>query len=110
MSDPKIYDIKPDIAAQAHITSASYKTLYHHSIDEPEAFWAEQAELFLNWSKRWDKVVNCDFLTGHIRWFEGGKLNVSVNCLDRHLATRGDQVAIIWEGDTNPPGADLHLP
>jgi len=101
MSDLKIYDIKPEIAANAHITAASYKTLYQRSIAEPEAFWAEQAEQFLDWSKRWDKVMDCDFLTGHIRWFEGGKLNVSVNCLDRHLATRGDQVAIIWEGD-NP--------
>ncbi len=101
MSDHKIYDIKPEIADQAHITAASYKTLYQRSIAEPEAFWTEQAEQFLDWSKPWDKVTDCDFLSGHIRWFEGGKLNVSVNCLDRHLAARGDQVAIIWEGD-NP--------
>ncbi|EGW20531.1 acetate--CoA ligase [Methylobacter tundripaludum] len=101
MSDVKIYDIKPDIAANAHITAESYKALYQRSIAEPEAFWAEQAEQFLDWSKPWDKVMDCDFKTGHIRWFEGGKLNVSVNCLDRHLATRADQVAIIWEGD-NP--------
>jgi acetyl-CoA synthetase len=99
MSNLKIYDIKPDIAVQAHITTASYKSLYQHSIAEPEAFWAEQAELFLDWSRPWDKVMDCDFHTGQIRWFEGGKLNVSVNCLDRHLPTRGDQVAIIWEGD-----------
>lgn len=101
MSDLKIYDIKPEIAAQAHITAATYKTLYQRSIAEPEVFWAEQAELFLDWSKPWDKVMDCDFNTGHIRWLEGGKLNVSVNCLDRHLAARADQVAIIWEGD-NP--------
>ncbi|MEY3808364.1 MAG: acetyl-coenzyme synthetase [Pseudomonadota bacterium] len=101
MSNLKIYDIKPEIAVQAHITTANYKSLYQHSIAEPEAFWAEQAELFLDWDQPWDKVMDCDFLTGQIRWFEGGKLNVSVNCLDRHLPTRGDQVAIIWEGD-NP--------
>jgi len=101
MSDLKIYDIKPEIAAKAHINAETYKALYQRSIAEPEAFWAEQAEQFLDWSKRWDKVMDCDFKTGHIRWFEGGKLNVSVNCLDRHLATRADQVAIIWEGD-NP--------
>nr|MBC8377572.1 acetate--CoA ligase [Planctomycetota bacterium] len=101
MSDLKIYDIKPEIAAQAHITAATYKTLYQRSIAEPEVFWAEQAELFLDWSKPWDKVMDCDFNTGHIRWLEGGKLNVSVNCLDRHFAARADQVAIIWEGD-NP--------
>jgi acetyl-CoA synthetase len=101
MSDEKIYDIKPEIAAKAHVTAETYQALYQRSIIEPEAFWAEQAELFLDWSKPWDSVTDCDFNTGHIRWFEGGKLNVSVNCVDRHLATRGDQVAIIWEGD-NP--------
>ncbi len=101
MSDAKIYDIKPEIAAQAHITAANYNTLYQRSIAEPEVFWAEQAELFLDWSQPWDTVMDCDFKAGHIRWFDGGQLNVSVNCLDRHLATRSEQVAIIWEGD-NP--------
>jgi len=86
MSDIKIYDIKPEIAAQAHITAANYNTLYQRSIAEPEVFWAEQALLFLDWSQPWDTVMDCDFKTGHIRWFDGGKLNVSVNCLDRHLA------------------------
>ena len=99
MSDVKIYDVKPDIAAQAHITAETYKTLYQRSIEEPEAFWAEQAEQFLVWSKRWDTVMDYDYPKGYIRWFEGGKLNVSVNCIDRHLEKRGDQVAIIWEGD-----------
>ncbi|MDD5413166.1 MAG: acetate--CoA ligase [Methylobacter sp.] len=101
MSDVKIYAVKPEVAVKAHITADTYKTMYQHSIAEPEAFWAEQATQFLEWSKPWHKVMDCDYPTGHIRWFEGGKLNVSVNCLDRHLATRGDQVAIIWEGD-NP--------
>ena len=101
MSDLKIYDIKPEIAQQAHISAATYRTLYQRSIAEPEAFWAEQAEQFLLWSKPWHTVMDCNYSAGHVRWFEGGKLNVSVNCLDRHLATRGDQVAIIWEGD-NP--------
>ena len=101
MSDVKIYDVKPDIAAQAHINAETYKTLYRRSIEEPEAFWAQQAEQFLVWSKRWDTVMDYDYPKGTIRWFEGGKLNVSVNCIDRHLETRGDQVAIIWEGD-NP--------
>ncbi|TAK61546.1 acetate--CoA ligase [Methylobacter sp.] len=101
MSDVKIYDIKPEIAAKSHIDAETYKAMYQRSIAEPEAFWAEQAKQFLDWNKPWDKISDCDFKTGHIRWFEGGKLNVSVNCVDRHLATRGDQVAIIWEGD-NP--------
>ena len=101
MSDVKIYDVKPEIAAQAHINAETYKTLYQRSIEEPEAFWAEQAEQFLVWSKRWDRVMDYDYPKGAIRWFEGGTLNVSVNCIDRHLETRSDQVAIIWEGD-NP--------
>jgi acetyl-CoA synthetase len=101
MSDVKIYDVKPEIAAKAHINADTYKTMYQRSIEEPEAFWAEQAEQFLEWSKRWDTVMDYDYPKGYIRWFEGGKLNVSVNCIDRHLETRGDQVAIIWEGD-NP--------
>ncbi len=101
MSDVKIYDVKPAIAMQAHITAATYKTMYQSSIDEPEIFWAAQAEQFLVWSQRWDTVMAYDYPKGSIRWFEGGKLNVSVNCIDRHLETRADQVAIIWEGD-NP--------
>jgi len=101
MSDEKIYDVKPDISAFAHITSETYKTMYQHSINEPDKFWAEQAEQFLDWNQRWHTVSNYDFPRGHIRWFDGGTLNVSVNCIDRHLALRGDQVAIIWEGD-NP--------
>jgi acetyl-CoA synthetase len=99
MSDHKVYDVKPSVAANAHITADSYKSLYKQSIDHPETFWAAQAEQFLDWSKPWHKVMDCDFSKGHIRWFDGGELNVSVNCVDRHLLTRGDQVAIIWEGD-----------
>ncbi|MDD1626643.1 MAG: acetate--CoA ligase, partial [Methylococcaceae bacterium] len=85
----------------AHITAETYKAMYQRSIEKPEAFWAEQAEQFLVWSKRWDTVMDYDYPKGYIRWFEGGKLNVSVNCIDRHLEARGDQIAIIWEGD-NP--------
>jgi acetyl-CoA synthetase len=99
MSESKIYPVNPTIAATAHINQAEYQALYRRSIDEPEQFWAEQAELFLDWSQPWHKVMDFDYPKGYIRWFEGGKLNVSVNCLDRHLEKRGDQVAIIWEGD-----------
>ena len=101
MSEVKVYDVKPDIAATAHINQADYHSLYQYSIDQPEQFWAEQAESFLNWSQPWHTVMEYDYPNGHIRWFEGGKLNVSENCLDRHLAKRGDQIAVIWEGD-NP--------
>lgn len=101
MSDHSIYPVKPDIAAQAHITGQTYHALYQYSIEQPETFWAEQAAQFLTWHQRWHTVLDYDYPSAYIRWFEGGKLNVSVNCLDRHLEARGDQLAIIWEGD-NP--------
>ncbi|MCU0807572.1 MAG: acetate--CoA ligase [Candidatus Contendobacter sp.] len=101
MSEGKIYPVPAEVAAHAWINDAQYKEMYQRSVDDPEGFWAEQANQFLTWSKPWSKVLDWDFTKGHIRWFEGAQLNVSYNCLDRHLATRGDQVAIIWEGD-NP--------
>ncbi len=99
MSEHKIYQVKPETAAYAHIDANTYRTLYRQSIDEPEAFWSKQAEKFLQWIQPWSEVVSYDYPKGEINWFTGGKLNVSVNCLDRHLKDRADQVAIIWEGD-----------
>lgn len=81
------------------INSETYESMYEHSMDEPEAFWAEQAETFIDWEKKWDKVSDVDFSKGKIVWFEGATLNVSYNCIDRHLPERANQVAIIWEGD-----------
>lgn len=101
MSEEKIYPVKPEIADQAHINLATYQTLYQQSIENPEQFWSEQANLFLQWTQTWETTLEYDYPTGKISWFKGGKLNVSVNCLDRHLSTRGEQTAIIWEGD-NP--------
>ncbi|HUM95543.1 MAG TPA: acetate--CoA ligase [Candidatus Competibacter sp.] len=101
MSDVKVYPVPAEVAANAWINNDQYLSMYKRSVDDPEGFWAEQAGQLLTWSKRWDKVLDWDFTKGHIRWFDGGKLNVSQNCLDRHLATRGNQIAIIWEGD-NP--------
>ncbi len=101
MSDHKIYGIKPKIAEHAHINADQYHVLYQQSIQHPEEFWATQATEFLNWQQPWHTVLDYDYSRAHIRWFEGGKLNVSVNCLDRHLEKRGNQTAIIWEGD-NP--------
>ena len=106
MSD-KVYEVPAELAASAHINAEQYQEMYRRSVDDPEGFWAEQAEQFLTWSRRWDKVLDWDFTRGHIRWFEGGKLNVSYNCLDRHLDSRGDQVAIIWEGDD--PAVDRRI-
>ncbi|MBD9356257.1 acetate--CoA ligase [Methylomonas albis] len=99
MSDQKIYPVNPQIAASAHIDSANYQRLYQQSINEPETFWAEQATEFLDWHKPWQEVLQYDYPKGEIHWFKGGQLNVTVNCLDRHLEKRGDQVALIWEGD-----------
>jgi acetyl-CoA synthetase len=101
MSEIKVYDVPADFAAKANITEAQYEEMYKRSIDDPEGFWAEQADHYLTWYKKWDKVLDWSFDAKdlHIKWFEGGKLNVAYNCIDRHLETRGDQVAIIWEGD-----------
>jgi len=99
MSEVHVYDVPADFAANAHIDEAKYQEMYQRSVNDPEGFWAEQAEEFVTWFKPWDKVTEHDYVKGHIRWFEGAKVNASYNCLDRHLETRGDQVAIIWEGD-----------
>ncbi len=101
MSDSKIYPIASEIAAKAHITDEKYRAMYRASIESPETFWAEQADKFLDWDKKWDRVLDWSFDRDdlHVKWFDGGKLNVAYNCIDRHLTERGDKVAIIWEGD-----------
>ena len=99
MSEVKIYPVPGALASAAHIGAEQYSGMYARSINEPEAFWAEQAEQFVSWFKKWDKVQQWDYETVDIKWFTGAKLNVSYNCLDRHLETRGDDIAIIWEGD-----------
>jgi acetyl-CoA synthetase len=83
----------------AQLSQADYQRLYRESIEHPSTFWAEQANRFLDWSAPWDTVQRYDLKTGEASWFAGGKLNVSYNCIDRHLEHRGDQTAIIWEGD-----------
>jgi acetyl-CoA synthetase len=99
MSDDKVYPVPADAAARAHIDANTYREMYARSVEDPEGFWADQADEFVTWFKKWDRVMEWDFNTPEIKFFEGAKLNVSYNCLDRHLETRGDQIAIIWEGD-----------
>jgi acetyl-CoA synthetase len=101
MSD-KIYPVSAEFAANAHADEAKYNEMYQQSVENPDAFWSEQAKR-IDWIKPFTKVKHTSFDTHNvdIRWFEDGTLNVAANCLDRHLETRGDQVAIIWEGD-NP--------
>jgi acetyl-CoA synthetase len=83
----------------AHIDAERYQTMYQRSLDDPEGFWAEMANAFLTWEQTWDRVVRHDFSSGFAEWFAGGKLNVSYNCIDRHLPQRATQTALIWEGD-----------
>ncbi|MBU0501114.1 MAG: acetate--CoA ligase [Gammaproteobacteria bacterium] len=101
MSNEKVYAVPADFAAQANISDAEYETMYQRSVADPSGFWAEQAEKYLTWFKPWDRVLDWSFQRNdlHIEWFKGGKLNVSYNCLDRHLPARGDQTAILWESD-----------
>ena len=98
-----------EFAANAHADKAKYDEMYAASINDPEAFWGEHGKR-LDWIKPYTKVKNTSFAPGNIdiRWFEDGTLNVSANCIDRHLATRGDQTAIIWEPD-NPEEDALHI-
>ncbi|KQM54437.1 acetyl-coenzyme A synthetase [Pseudomonas sp. Leaf15] len=83
----------------AQLSQDEYQRLYRQSIEQPDTFWAEQAKGFLDWIKPWHTVQHSDITTGGAQWFAGGQLNVSYNCIDRHLAQRADQPAFIWEGD-----------
>jgi acetyl-CoA synthetase len=109
MSENSIYPVPAEFAAQANITAAQYDEMYQQSVEDPEGFWSEQAENYLSWFKPWNSVCDWSFDADdlHIKWFEGAELNVSYNCIDRHLDTRADQVAIIWEGDD--PGEDRKI-
>jgi acetyl-CoA synthetase len=95
-----VYPPSSDVAAAAHIDWAGYQEKYAASVADPEAFWAAEGKR-IDWIKPYTKVKNTSFAPGavSIKWFEDGTLNVSANCIDRHLATRGDQTAIIWEPD-----------
>ena len=101
MSD-KVYPVPAEWAERAYINADQYRELYERSVSDPEGFWSDAGKR-LEWIKPYSRAKNTSFQPGNvdIRWFEDGTLNVSANCIDRHLATRGDQVAIIWEGD-NP--------
>lgn len=101
MTQSKLYVVPDAFSASAHITAEKYHQMYERSLNDADHFWAEQAETFLIWDKKWDKVSETNFSQGEAAWFVGGKLNVSKNCIDRHLPARADQTAIIWEGD-NP--------
>ncbi len=107
MTDDTIYPVFDSIKANTHLTKGQYEEMYTRSISNPDEFWAEQAEKNLDWFKPFDQVSDYDFHTADISWFKGGKINVSYNCIDRHLATRAGQTAIIWEGDD--PSKSEHI-
>ncbi len=98
MSDQKIFEIPASAKEKAWIDNDTYLKMYQESVEDPNGFWDKQADR-LDWFKKWDRTLDWDYNKAYIRWYEGGKLNVSYNCLDRHLDTRGDQKALIWESD-----------
>ena len=106
MSDSARYPVPSDFS-EAHITPERYREWYRQSIDNPKQFWSDRASEFLDWQAPWTEVAEYDLANGSARWFLGGKLNVSVNCIDRHLPEHAEQTAFIWEGDE--PGDSQHI-
>lgn len=108
MSEVHIYPVDSAIATNAHINDDQYREMYQQSTINPQGFWRQHGQI-LDWITPYTKVKNTSFDSGHvsIKWFEDGELNVSANCIDRHLADRGDQAAIIWEGDDPNDDATL---
>ena len=99
MSDTSVFPVPADWSAKAHVDAANYSRLYHQSLEDPAGFWAEQGKR-IDWIKPYTRVKDTSFEGDvRIRWYEDGTLNACYNCVDRHLETRGDQVALIWEGD-----------
>jgi acetyl-CoA synthetase len=99
MSEPQLYPVSDHWSENAWINKEKYEDMYQESMESPDSFWEKQATEFLDWNVKWEQVYSADFSKGHSSWFLGGKLNVTANCIDRHLDNRGDQTAIIWEGD-----------
>ena len=99
MSENQVFPVPADVAKSALVNTEQYNAMYQRSIEDPEKFWAEHGKR-IDWIKPYTKVKDVDFNKPvHIKWYYDGTLNASANCLDRHLASRGDQAAIIWEGD-----------
>ena len=101
------HPVQDAVRQRAHLDNDAYLRLYQQSVEQPDTFWAEQAKAFLDWFKPWDQVHASDLKQGRAEWFRGGKLNVAYNCIDRHLEKRGEQIAIIWEGDN--PAESAHI-
>lgn len=108
MSEVHIHPVKDNIKKHTHADNDTYLSMYQESINDPQAFWGKHGKI-LDWMKPFTQVKNTSFEPGNIniKWFEDGQLNVSANCIDRHLAERGDEVAIIWEGDDPKDDAQI---
>ena len=99
MNREKVYNVPKDISEHSNVSESEFQVLYKQSIENPEEFWSSQAESYLDWDKKWEEVKNTNIEKGEIAWFSGGKLNASVNCIDRHLPKDKNKIAFIWEGD-----------
>lgn len=99
MNDEKIYPPSDSVKMRAHLDRDQYEALYQESIKAPESFWPKMANDFISWSQPWHTLTESNLNQGEAAWFVGGQLNACYNCVDRHLASRADQTAIIWEGD-----------
>ena len=107
MFDISTFPTADAVRRAAQLSQEDYQRLYRQSIEQPDTFWGEQAKGFLDWITPWHTVQHSDIHTGAAQWFAGGQLNVSYNCIDRHLAQRADQVAFIWEGDDPTKSAKI---
>ncbi len=107
MSESAVYPVPEHAKANTHCDNDTYLAMYQRSVDDPAGFWGDAATEYLQWDAPWTKVCDWNFSNGDASWFEGGKLNVSVNCIDRHLPERAEQTAFIWEGDD--PADSKHI-
>lgn len=99
MKESPIYPVLPDSAKNTYLDQRQYHDLYQQSLQDPAGFWAEQARKFISWFQPWQEVMSGGFNAPPPRWFVGGQLNASYNCLDRHLAEKSEKIAILWQGD-----------
>ncbi|MFG5863328.1 acetate--CoA ligase [Metapseudomonas sp. CR1201] len=107
MYEISLHPVPEAVRKHALIDNDAYLRLYQQSVEQPELFWSEQATSFLSWFQPWEQLHRSDLKKGEAEWFKGGKLNVAYNCIDRHLEQRGEQVAIIWEGDNPSESAQI---
>jgi acetyl-CoA synthetase len=99
MTKTVVYEIAENIKKDSLVSEEEFSQMYQESISNPDKFWNEQASNYLEWISEWDQVSEHNFSKGDVSWFKGGKLNATINCIDRHLDGRAEQTAIIWEGD-----------